>query len=410
VLVSACASLSDGGLESTAPGDGAVGTTPTSQPPSEAAERPVATDAAVPNSTEERATIEPTTEPSRTDSTTEPPTAFADCLEDLTIRAKIALLVWPAVYSNAWSQAIDAVSTHHVGGVVLMRPQGWSAGELRERLGELEAATPFGVIVATDEEGGDVQRLAFVDELASQEVVSETGTTDDASLLMMEHAAKVRAVGIDMAFGPVVDVAPPSGQVPLQRSRFFTGDPSTVAAYARVYIDAWLANGITPVIKHFPGHGAASADTHLAAGNTAPLSSLVGWDLVPYRALADSGAAVMVGHLTVPGLTDGAPATRSRAAIDYLRGDLGFGDTLVITDALGMNAVGLGTPEAAVAALIAGLDVAIFTDTSATGAVIDAIERAVDEGGLPVAEIDDSARRVLRILSPGRDGCGSTSS
>lgn len=106
----------------------------------------------------------------------------------------------------------------------------------------------------------------------------------------------------------------------------------------------------------------------------------------------------MVGHLAVPGLTDGAPASRSAAAVSLLRDELGWGDALIVSDSLGMGGVGLGVPQAAVAALRAGIDVVIFTGNGDTEAVIDAIEAAVADGSLPQARVDEAATRVALML------------
>lgn len=327
------------------------------------------------------------------------------CVEQLATRAKLALLVWPAVYSSAWDDAVTVVREHGVGGVVLMRPSGWTADELTQGIAELDDAGPAGVVVATDEEGGSVQRLSLLGRLPSQQEVSESRSPAEAQTLLADHAARVAAIGIDVVFAPVVDVVPGVGAVPLDRSRFFTGDAPTVAAYARAYLDAWQSAGVVPVIKHFPGHGTASADTHVDAGLTAPLSDLESSDLVPYRELAGRSPAVMVGHLTVPGLTGELPASRSDDAVRYLREVLDHGDALVVSDALGMEAVGVPVDRAAVDSIVAGIDVAIFTDTSLTGAVIDALVEAVESGELPVERVDASATRVLRLGGAERLGC-----
>ena len=128
-------------------------------------------------------------------------------------------------------------------------------------------------------------------------------------------------------------------------------------------------------------------------------------DLIPYEMLAKSGAAVMIGHLDVPGLTDGLPASASAAAVALLRDDLGWGDALVMTDALDMGAVGLPVADAAVQALRAGIDVVIFTSTDDTEGVIMAVERAVSTGVLTEDEIDDSAMRVARVLARNAEPC-----
>jgi beta-N-acetylhexosaminidase len=343
--------------------------------------------------------------PTATESTA-PPVAPGGCADDLAVRERIALLVWPAVSADNWAAAVDTVRSNDVGGVLLMSQAGLDADDVRARLSELEAASRHGLIVATDEEGGDVQRLRSLGELPSQRQVSQDYSPDGAADLIADHGAILRAVGIDMILGPVVDVEPNVGEVPLQPSRFFDGGPDLVADYASAYVRGWERAGLLATLKHYPGHGAASGDTHITAGVTPSLDDLRDFDLKPYRDLAAQAtaadAAVMVGHLTVPGLTDGVPATRSPAAVDYLRTELGYGNALLITDALGMAAVGIPEPEAAVLALAAGIDVVLFTLTSQTDEVIDALEQAVADGRIDAEHVDRAARKVMALL--GRDG------
>lgn len=341
--------------------------------------------------------VSPSTSVSATTTVDQTEAATRNCLDSLPMRRRIALLTWPSVYPADWTAATGVVATHRVGGVLLMRVADWNLDELQARLGELDAVGP-GILVATDEEGGDVQRLASLAVLPSQQEMSETQLPADAQSMIAAHADLLVAAGIDVVLGPVVDVVPPEGTVPLQRSRFFTGGPEAVAAYAQSYVDGWRSEGLLPVLKHFPGHGSASADTHLDAGVTDSLDRLDTWDLIPYRTLHQSGAAVMVGHLTVPGLTGDRPASLSPEAINYLRDDLGYGDALVISDALGMDAVGLPEPQAAIASLQAGVDVVLYTATQQTGEIIDAVEQAVVSGVLSPSRIDEAAARVLSLL------------
>jgi beta-N-acetylhexosaminidase len=346
------------------------------------------------------ATSLPTT-PSTLDDRTSPA-----CVGDLSVREQAALLVWPSVYADDWAGATATVADNDIGGVLLMSQDGLDAETIRQRLSELESASRHGLIVATDEEGGDVQRLRTVSPLASQREISSNGDPAAAEAIVSEHAAVVRALGVDMVLGPVVDVEPNVGEVPLQPSRFFVGGPDQVTQYASAYLEGWSSAGLFATLKHYPGHGAASGDTHISAGVTPSLDDLRDFDLKPYRDLAGqatgSQTAVMLGHLTVPGLTDGVPATRSAAAVDYLRDDLGYGDAMLMTDALGMAAVGIPEPEASVLALEAGIDVVLFTLTSQTPAVIDAIEQAVADDRLDASRVRDSAHKVMTML--GRDG------
>lgn len=322
------------------------------------------------------------------------------------MRERAALLVWPAVSADDWTAAVNTVRSNGVGGVLLMSQHGLGADQIRDRLAELETASRHGLIVATDEEGGDVQRLGNLGELPSQRSVSRELSATEASDLVSAHGAVVRSVGVDMVLGPVVDVEPNVGEVPLEPSRFFDGGPDRVTEFASAYISAWERAGLFSTLKHYPGHGAASSDTHIAEGVTPSLDDLADFDLKPYRDLVEQAtaarSAVMVGHLTVPGLTGGVPATRSSAAVDYLRHELGYGDALLITDALGMAAVGIPEPEASVLALAAGIDVVLFTLTAQTDEVIDALEQAAIEGRIDEAHLDKAARKVMAML--GRDG------
>jgi beta-N-acetylhexosaminidase len=316
----------------------------------------------------------------------------------LELEEQIALLAWPSVYNSDWETAHRVVRENGLGGVLLMKPSGWDADTIDKQLTELELDSPFGLVVATDEEGGDVQRLSGVSKLASQYDMSTENSALEASKVIAAHAATVSDLGIDVVFAPVVDVLPVEGSPPLRRSRFFAGGPEAVAEFASAYVGAWQSEGVLPVLKHFPGHGQASGDTHVSDGITAPLAELEARDLIPYRLLAGSGAGVMVGHLTTPGLSDGLPASRSASAVDYLRDVVGFGDALVVSDSLDMDAVGVPVPQAAVESIAAGVDVVLFTDPSITADVLDAIEAAAADGTIPADRITDAARKVWAML------------
>src|SRR5690606_5956174 len=119
--------------------------------------------------------------------------------------------------------------------------------------------------------------------------------------------------------------------------RSFSDDPAVVTEYADAYIRAMHEMGLGTVLKHFPGHGAGTGDSHLGAVQVAPLEQLAARDLVPFRELIDSGSAEMVGHLDVPGLTcTGVPASFSPQVMSLLREGSGYGaapfDGVIFTD------------------------------------------------------------------------------
>jgi len=397
LLLAACGS-------GTTPSDGAVITSDTAVASSTAVSSATAT---IPSDDSVASTAPPSNAAAPTTTMPDAPEIAGSCVGELDLRSVAALTVWPAVGPGQWDAAARAVDELGVGGLVLFEPRGSTADEVARRLADLEAASQHGLLIATDEEGGVVQRLSVVGDLASQRSLgTQLGPGDELADIVRAHGDAIRALGVDVVFGPVVDVAPDSGDVPLAASRFFPGEPDDVAALAGTYVDAWNDAGLLATLKHFPGHGAASADTHDGGATTPDLASLTVRDFVPYRALADrvadGDALVMVGHLTVPGLTDGEPATRSPEAIEYLRSIPGYDDAVVVSDALGMGAVGLDEAEASVAALAAGIDVVIFTRTDRTADVITAIAAAVDAGELDETSLRNSARRVMALLE--RDG------
>ena len=397
-VTAACSSGSDAGGAATSPPAASDGPAPpdttsdTTTPSTTSDATPLGTPPPSTPPTTTSDTTTPDVPPSLDATTTAPPIEPGSCVDALDVRARVALLVWPAVYAENWAEAIETVRSNDVGGVLLMSQDGLGADAVRSRLTELEAASRHGLIVSTDEEGGDVQRLTGLEALASQRRVSQERSPAAAADLIAADGTIVRSVGVDMVLGPVVDVEPNVGEVPLRPSRFFDGGPDVVTDYAAAYLDGWERAGLFATLKHYPGHGAASGDTHITAGVTPSLDDLREFDLKPYRDLVArataASASVMIGHLTVPGLTDGVPATRSPAAVEFLRNELGYGDALLITDALGMAAVGIPEPEAAVLALAAGIDVVLFTLTSQTDEVIDALERAVADRRIVVDHVD----------------------
>ncbi len=250
-------------------------------------------------------------------------------------------------------------------------------------------------LFASDEEGGPVQRFdELIWPLPSARRQVESMTLAEVSQMYSDYGAGLAAFDVSMAFAPVVDV----GDGPAIGSRSYGSDPDVVIEYAGAAIAGYLDAGVTPVLKHFPGHGRASADTHDGAATTPPLDELRATDLAPYEAMLSDDVGVMVGHLDVPGLTDGRPASLSRAAINgLLRTELGF-DGLVVSDALGMGAirqVATG-PDAAVLFLQAGGDLALVDAVDASDAHA-AIVAAVTSGRLEPFRLHQAVTHVLRV-------------
>ncbi len=322
------------------------------------------------------------------------------------LRRRLALLVVVGVDPSGPAEATAVVQDHHVGGVFVGGND--TALLTSGALQGLRAASPTGLLVAVDEEGGRVQRIEGLDgDVPSAREMAATMSAEEVGALAERRGRVMAAHGVTVDLAPVVDVSDqPDGTVIGDRS--WSADPEVVATYARAYADGLLAAGIVPVLKHFPGHGRASGDTHEGAASTPPLTDLEQRDLVPYeRMLPELGdtTAVMLGHLDVPGLTEpDTPASLSPAAVALLRDGHGF-DGVVMTDDLAEMASitgRLGPDEAAVRALAAGVDVVLLAGADVP-ALLDRMEAAVAEGTLDAAQIDRSVARVLRLQ--GLDPC-----
>jgi beta-N-acetylhexosaminidase len=292
--------------------------------------------------------------------------------------------------ATAWVQA-------GLGGVILF---GSPPADLRGRLTRLRAAGSVVPLIASDEEGGLVQRLKpLLPALPSAETLGRTRTPSQVRSLAASYGGRMRALGVDVDLAPVTDLSV-RGMYLERTDRAFAAAPEAVAAYAGAWQQGMRAARVTPVAKHWPGHGSA-ANTHDRAATTPPLATLEQRDLRPFAALLQAGVpAVMVGHLNVPGLTEaGTPATLSPRAYRYLRERAGP-NRLLVTDSLNMGAIRLGahlTPaQAAVRALRAGADM-VLVDPGGPTPVVDAIQHAITAGSYPRAQALAAVRRVLAV-------------
>lgn len=341
----------------------------------------------------------PTTSVSKPAAAPAPP-ACGD-LTALPVRDKLAQLLMVGV-KNA-GDARSVVDDYHVGGIFI---GSWTdLAIFKGPLADIAAkAGPLPLAVSVDEEGGRVSRLrSLIGASPSPRELARTQTVAQVHDLAAERGKKMRDLGITIDFAPVVDVTDATDGVIGDRS--FGGDPNTVTAYAGAYAQGLRDAGLLPVLKHFPGHGHGSGDSHTGGVVTPPLSELQSVDLVPYRTLVTAApVAVMLGHLQVPGLTGDEPASLSAAAVQLLRNGVGYGappfNGPVFTDDLSsMGAISdrYGVAEAVLRTLQAGTDVALWVTTDEVPAVLDRLQKAVAAGELPAQRVDDALGRVATM-------------
>jgi beta-N-acetylhexosaminidase len=249
-----------------------------------------------------------------------------------------------------------------------------------------------------------VQRYrSLLGSMPSPQAQAGTMTARLVEAMWAEHAAALRDWGVDLVLAPVADV----GHGPGIGSRSFSSDPDVVARYATATAQGIRAAGLLPVLKHFPGHGRTTGDSHDDATVVGPaLAELRATDLQPYTEVFDAMGAdevgVLVGHTQVPGYADAA-ASQSPAVIDgLLRDELGFRG-LVVSDALGMAAAGQPTQgDALVGFLRAGGDLGIVGPGGSQEGR-RAVQAALAAGTLDQRRVDEAAAAVL--AAKGLDPC-----
>ena len=327
----------------------------------------------------------------------------AEILAKLSTPDKLAQLLMVGVKNADDARAV--VNDHHVGGIFI---GSWTdlsifTGPLAD-IAANSGALPLSVSV--DEEGGRVSRLkSLIGTSPSPKELAQTQSTQQVHDLALQRGQAMKKLGITIDFAPVVDVTDaPDDSVIGDRS--FGSDPKVVTAFAGAYAQGLRDAGLLPVLKHFPGHGHGSGDSHKGGVITPPLSQLQTNDLLPYQTLVtEAPVAVMVGHLQVPGLTVGDdPASLSPAAVQLLRAGTGYGGPpfngpIFSDDLSSMAAISdrFGVAEAVLRALQAGTDVALWVTTDQVPAVLDRLQNAVAAGELPMAAVNESLVRVAAM-------------
>jgi beta-N-acetylhexosaminidase len=318
----------------------------------------------------------------------------------MSIRDKLAQLLMVGVTDEADARAV--VTQQHVGGIFIAS---WTDLSMLKdgSLLDIEGSTgPVRLAVSVDEEGGRVERLSsLIGSAPSARELAQT-SVQYVYQLALQHGLAMRKRGITVDFAPVVDVTDaPADTVIGDRS--FSAEPAVVTEFAGAYAQGLRDAGVLPVLKHFPGHGRASGDSHATQVVTPPLADLKDLDLVPYRTLvAQAPVGVMIGHMEVPGLTGSDQASLSAAAVNLLRQGSGYGgpafDGPVFTDDLSsMKAITdqYGVVEAVLKALQAGADTALWITTTQVPEVLDRLVSAVASNDLRIADVEASVRRML---------------
>jgi len=307
------------------------------------------------------------------------------------------------------------VSRGALGGIVLFKRNMETAAQAAALIGAARSCAPPGLapIVAVDQEGGRVARLG--EPLAVLPPARSVAALDDPDLTRSVGrlvGLELAAVGFTMDFAPVLDVDTNPAS-PVIGDRAFGGDPGMVIRHGLAFARGLLDGGVLPCGKHFPGHGEAAVDSHLAMPRVElDAARLRAIEMAPFAAYAaERLGPIMTAHVVYPALDPGGPATTSRAILTgELRGRLGF-DGAVLTDDLEMGAVSQagGPPSAAVRALRAGADgLLVCRSREVRDAVVEAIAREAACDAEFRGRLEEAVSRIdaLRIEEERAHGSG----
>lgn len=295
----------------------------------------------------------------------------------------------------------EKIGENAVGGLVYFTKNLKDSEQLTEMLQNTKSYSKYPMFFAVDEEGGTVSRVAEAGLVDNVGPMGEVGASGDAAMAQEAGAAigsYLAGYGFNLDFAPVADVITEGNTSIGDRS--FGSDVGQVSSMVAAAVTGLQSNDVSACLKHFPGLGSTSEDTHDGmAVSEKTLEQFQAEDFPAFQAGIDAGVEmVMVSHLSVPNITgDNTPCSLSVQMItDVLRGQLGY-QGIVITDAMNMTAITdyYTDDEAAVKALQAGADMILMPDNyqAAYQGVLD----AVNNGILSEERIDESLRRIYRV-------------
>ncbi|MGD0085468.1 MAG: glycoside hydrolase family 3 N-terminal domain-containing protein, partial [Acidimicrobiales bacterium] len=331
--------------------------------------------------------------------TTVAPTTTASLPSGWTEDQLLAQLIMVAGEFSSIGASTQAVEAGAGGVVFLGAPSAGSGPAIKSGLARLEQAAHEPLFTATDEEGGEIARLAnVIGPMPWPRQMAEQMTTAQVRGLLTQQGSAMSALGVDMDLAPVLDTASATDTIDEENERSFSEHGTIAAAYGLAFIDGLRAGGDIPVAKHFPGLGHANGDTDTGSATDPPLSQLVKDDLIPFgRAINDSVPVVMMSNVTEPDWGS-TPASMNPAAYRYLR-SMGF-TGVILTDSLDAGAIkdaGETGPQAVVKAIEAGADMAMITTASEFSAALADLEQGVSSGQLSMTRVEASVQRIISL-------------
>ena len=336
-------------------------------------------------------------------------------LDSLSLREKVGqlFLVTPEALqiqsgvsysSTVWNDAMtQTLQDYPVGGIILFGANVSTPAQLQYFTTCMRLAFPTAPFIAIDEEGGRVARIGRnsnfdVPRYDSMEAVGNTGDPQNAYEAGLAIGTYLQEYGLNVDFAPVADMNTNPNNVVIG-DRAFGSDPQLVSNMVNAAIDGFHEAGIITSIKHFPGHGDTTGDTHDGyVAVTKSWEELKNCELIPFIAALDNTDMVMAAHITLPNITtDGLPASLSHGILtEKLRGELGY-QGVIVTDSLSMGAIiqNYSPLESVKTAFLAGADILLMPQNFTEG--FDGLVAAIETGEISEDRLNESVLRILKL-------------
>ncbi|NTU45180.1 MAG: glycoside hydrolase family 3 protein [Chlorobiaceae bacterium] len=297
---------------------------------------------------------------------------------------------------NAYQLLSRLVQEGKVGGIMFLKGNTFGSSMLANHF---QAIAPRPLLLSADMERGLAMRLSGATEFPPNMAVAATRNPELAARMAKAIALEAKAVGLHQNYAPTVDlnINPLN---PVINTRSFGDNVPLATTMANAIIESLQSNGVIATVKHFPGHGDVTVDSHISLPVLqADRQRLDAYELKPFRSAIEHGViSVMTGHLAVPKLTGTMePASVSKVIVtDLLRKELGF-QGLIITDALNMKALynGENVPDISIKAVLAGNDLLLFSPDPELAH--SSIVKAVEDGVISMEQVNTSVRRILQV-------------
>ncbi|WP_141437759.1 MULTISPECIES: beta-N-acetylhexosaminidase [unclassified Bacillus (in: firmicutes)] len=327
-------------------------------------------------------------------------------LSTMTLQEKIGQMIFSGFYGTNYSNSLkELVEQYHIGGFIFYNENLTNNSQTVKLVNSIKAANRnnhLPILFGVDQEGGRVSRLpGNLGQIPSNGIIGKKNNGRFSFEIGQILGEQLQAFGLNMDFAPVLDVNS-NPKNPVIGDRSFSNNPKTVSNLGIQTMKGIQSEKIIPVIKHFPGHGDTSVDSHLELPVVnKSYTDLKSLELIPFKdAINQNADAVMVAHILLPKIDPKYPASMSKIIItSMLRDDLKY-DGVVMTDDMTMDAIGknYNLEKAAVTSILAGSDIIMVAhDPNKVKAVYKEIETAVKNKTISEERINESVKRIILL-------------